>query len=292
MADQAHPESPEDVAARMAREEPGILMEAMKLLRGIAIFPLLPEILYILQWRDPIRTGLIFGIIQFAFYLTFFGGYTITTLYLYSVLSLLIISLVYANGVVIYSRYAGAPAGNPLTGRSNAAQYQIPPALAEKFLESFVVFYNSLLEVIRDVFFGEYPLLSLKVAALLYFLALWARMFSTPVLLYLWTLGIFIVPRFYFEKKQSMDTSLLLFSEVSRQASIFASRIPNPLALLGYGAPPGAPGGSDAHPPAPAPAPAPSSAPAPAHAAAPAAHAPAPTTTSTPSKFPGLKKVQ
>lgn len=59
----------------------------------------------IVHWREPIRTGLIFGTINFFYLLVAFQEYSVITLTSYLLLSLLLICLSYSSFVVMKSKY-------------------------------------------------------------------------------------------------------------------------------------------------------------------------------------------
>lgn len=69
----------------------------------------------ILHWRDPIRTGLLFGIINLAYFLVYYGEYSVVTLFNYCALALLGTAFAYAYGLILWARYVqGNLIENPL----------------------------------------------------------------------------------------------------------------------------------------------------------------------------------
>jgi len=208
-------------------KEPSLHEEVKKIASAIATNPLYPEASYILHWRDPIRTGLLFGIFNFAFFLITYGEYSILTLITYCALALLVVAFAYANGSILFAKYIqGLVAENPLSSRWSNAE-PLPRYVVEKQLDSIWNFANAVLEVSRDVFYCNFPILSIKVASILFVLSLFGKWFSGLTLLYIGVVIAFVWPRIYEEKKELIDQYWKLVNEhVDTYTLLVLSKIP------------------------------------------------------------------
>jgi len=208
-------------------KEPTIHEEVQKIASAIATNPLYPEATHILHWRDPIRTGLLFGIFNFAFFLITYGEYSILTLATYCALALLTVAFAYANGSILFAKYIqGLVAENPLSSRWSNAE-PLPRYVVEKHLDSVWNTINALLEVSRDIFYCNFPILSIKAASILFAISLFGKWFSGFTLLYIVAIISFVWPRVYEEKKALIDQ---YFNLVAQHADTYTqlalSKIP------------------------------------------------------------------
>jgi len=194
-------------------KEPSLYEEIGKVANAIATNPFYPELSYILHWRDPIRTGLLFGIFHFVFFLVSYGEYSILTLASYCALTLLVAAFAYANGSVLFAKYIqGLPAQNPLRTQWTDAE-PFPRYIVEKHLDSILNIINAVLEVSRDVFYCVFPILSVKFASIFFVLSLLGKWFSGLTIVYLVALISFIWPRLYEEKHNEIDNYCCLVYE-------------------------------------------------------------------------------
>jgi len=208
-------------------KEPTLKEEISKITSTLATNPLYPEVSYILSWRDPIRTGLLFGIFNFAFFLVTYGEYSVLSLVAYCALALLVAAFAYANGSVLFAKYIqGLEAENPLGARWSNAE-PIPRYVVEKHLDSIVNFVNAVLDVSRDVFYCNFPFLSIKVGTLLFVLSLIGKWLSGFTLLYIAAVVAFGWPRLYEEKKSEIDQYWKLVTDlIDTYTQLALSKIP------------------------------------------------------------------
>jgi len=208
-------------------KEPTLREEINKISAAIATSPLYPEVSYILHWSDPIRTGLLFGIFNFTFFLITYGEYSIVSLGAYSALALLVAAFAYANGSILFAKYIqGLVAENPLSTRWSNAE-PIPRYVVEKHLDSVLNVVNAVLEVARDAFYSNFPILSVKVGVILLILSFIGKWFSGFTLLYIVTLIAFVWPRAYQEKQREIDQYWKLATDqYDTYAQLALSKIP------------------------------------------------------------------
>jgi len=168
--------------------------------------PLYSEASRVLHWRDPVRSGLIFGIISFVYFLLSFGDYSIVTLTSYLLLTLLIAAFGYSQAIQLRATWLqGKKAENPLVALCGQEDCHITKQQAEKHLETVLDLTNLTFDHLKEVFLVTDIALSLKWAVAFYVLASVGNWFSGLTLAYLVTLGLFVWPRLYEEKHTEID---------------------------------------------------------------------------------------
>jgi hypothetical protein len=208
-------------------KEPTLQEEIKKITSALRTNPLYSEVSYLLHWRDPIRTGLLFGIFNFTFFLITYGEYSVVTLAAYLVLALLVAAFGYANGSILYAKYIqGLSIENPLSVRWSNSE-PIPRYVAEKHLNSLVNVVNAVLEISRDVFYVNFPILSIKVASIFLVLSLLGKWFSGLTLIYIDAIILFAWPRLYEEKQKEIDQYWkLINTHIDTYVNLALSKIP------------------------------------------------------------------
>jgi len=162
----------------------------------------------IVHWRDPFRTGLLFGIFNFFFFLITWGEYTVITLTSYLLLALLAVCFIWANGIVLRGRYyLHQEVENPFKDRykKKIANSMFQKEKAEEIMATSLELTNLTIDVFRDVFYCSNNILSLKFALGFYFVATIGSWFGGATLIYLALLALFIWPRLYEEKQKEID---------------------------------------------------------------------------------------
>jgi len=168
--------------------------------------PLYNEVSQILHWKDPVRTGLIFGIINLFYVLHECYDYTFLTLISYLALALAVVTMSYANFVVWKARWVqGKEVENPFTERFKNENFHIAPQTVEKHLNTVVDLVNLTVDHLRDVFYAADNLKTALWAFYFYVTATIGEWFEGATILYLVTLISFIWPRLYTEKKKEID---------------------------------------------------------------------------------------
>jgi len=160
----------------------------------------------IAQWKEPIKTGLIFGIINFFYLLHEFYDYTVLTLSCYLALALTLVCFSYANFVILKAKWIqGKQVENPFKERFKNVKFHISSKTVEQHLNTVVDLINLTMDNLRDVFYVTDNLLTLKWALYFYIGAYFGDWFGGATLLYLVTLVVFIWPRLYEEKQKEID---------------------------------------------------------------------------------------
>jgi len=209
-------------------DEPGFFDELKKIWNSLRTNPVYPEISYLLHWTDPIRTGLLFGIVNLAYFLVTCGEYSVVTLFNYCALALLVSAFAYANGLTLWAKYVqGIPAENPLSSRWSNSKLVVSRTVIEKHVESVHNFINVVLEVARDIYYCSFPFLSLKFALWFYTCGVVGKYFAGTTLIYSVLIVLFTWPRLYEEKKDDIDGLYRLVNEqVTVYARLVCSKLP------------------------------------------------------------------
>jgi len=160
----------------------------------------------IVHWRDPVKSGLIFGIINFFYFLITWGDYTIVTLLSYLVLALLAVCFAYSNFVVLRAQWLqGKKVQNPFVERFKNEKFHISRAVAEEHFDTVLELTNLVIDSLREALYCTNLVFSAQIAGLLYITATVGDWFSGATLFYLIALGFFIWPRLYEEKQKEID---------------------------------------------------------------------------------------
>jgi len=151
----------------------------------------------ILRWKDPIETGLIFGIINFSLYLLTCGGYSLITLTSYVLLSILFVGAVCIYGTQLKARLGGGNFQNPLTERFRNKNFKISKEHLAELIEIFVETVNHVEEDLRYVFLFTEPMKSLKFAVAVFVASLIGKWVSFVTLFVILLWFAFIFPKVY-----------------------------------------------------------------------------------------------
>jgi len=168
--------------------------------------PLYQDTSKVLHWRDPVKTGLLFGIFNFFFFLYTLADYSMVTIVSYLLLTLLTICFGYSNYVVLKASWLqGKRVENPFQERFKDVKFHVSRETATKYMDTALDLINTTIDLFRDVFYCTDNLLSARFAFYFYMGATIGNWFSGATLLYLVTLGFFLWPRLYEEKRAEID---------------------------------------------------------------------------------------
>jgi len=168
--------------------------------------PIYEEASVIVHWRDPVRTGILFGIVNFFYFLLTWGEYSFLTLMSYLFLTTLLICFSYANYVVLKASWIqGKTVENPLKERFKNATFHVSRQHIDRHVDTAIRLANHTIDILREPFYCTDTLLSLKFVLYFYLLATLGTWFLDSTLVYLGLLGAFIWPRLYEEKKKEID---------------------------------------------------------------------------------------
>lgn len=168
--------------------------------------PLYSDSSKLFHWRDPVKTGVLFGVINFFYFLTAFFDYSIVTLVSYLLFTLLCICIGYANYVVLKASWLqGKTVENPFKEKFQDAKFHVSKKDAEAHFHTVLDLINTTIDTFRAVFYSTNLLLSLKFVFYFYVAATIGNWFSGITLLYLISLGLFVWPRLYEEKQKEID---------------------------------------------------------------------------------------
>jgi len=168
--------------------------------------PLYPNVSAILHWRDPVKSGLLFGILNLFYILVAWCDYSVITLVSYSLLTLLVVCLSYVLFVVQKARFLqGRTVANPFQERWGAGNFRISRATAEQHLDTVVELINSEVECAQEVFYCTNLVRSLQYVGVFYLAAVVGNWFSGWTLTELAVIAAFVWPRTYEMKKKEID---------------------------------------------------------------------------------------
>eukprot|EP01111_Echinosteliopsis_oligospora_P005266 TRINITY_DN1852_c0_g2_i1.p1 TRINITY_DN1852_c0_g2~~TRINITY_DN1852_c0_g2_i1.p1 ORF type:complete len:306 (+),score=111.26 TRINITY_DN1852_c0_g2_i1:95-1012(+) len=209
-------------------DEPRLADELRELLKALKASPIFYDVSKIVHWEDQVRSGLVFGIINFSYFLLSYGNYSVVTLFSYCALALLISAFAYSNGIMMWGRYVqGIPVENPLAARFADSRWGLSKQMVERHVACVTALANALLGIFRDVFYIRYPLLSIKFAAIFYAASQIGKIFSGFALVYLIIVVAFIWPRLYNERKEQIDKYYhLVHDQASKYIRLGISKFP------------------------------------------------------------------
>jgi uncharacterized membrane protein len=173
----------------------------------------------IFHWRDPIKSGLLFGIFNFFYLLITWGEYTVITLMSDLLLALLAVCFGFVNYVVLKARWIdGKNVPNPFKARFKSSTFHVSRSTLIQHVDTVLDFTNLTIDLFRDVFYCVNPIFTAQAAGILYVTATIGNWFSAATLMWLVLLGFFIWPRLYEEKQQEIDT---YWGIAKREANVY-----------------------------------------------------------------------
>jgi len=135
--------------------------------------PLYSDASKLLHWRDPVKTGLLFGIFNFFYFLSTWGDYSMVTIFSYLFLALLSICIGYSNYVVMKASWLqGKHVENPFKERFKDAKFHVSRSTAEQHLTTILELVNVTIDEFRDVFYCTDNFVSLRFALLTFLVEL------------------------------------------------------------------------------------------------------------------------
>jgi len=190
--------------------------------------PVYPDVVQVVYWRDPIKSGIIFGILNFVYFLLTIAEYSVVTIISYLLLSFLAVAFGYSQYVVLKASWLqGKKVENPFVERFKDETFHISKKAAEQHLDTAVDLLNLLIGRIRDALFCVDLVYSLKFAFRVYLLATLGNWFSGYTLAYLVTLVAFIWPRLYEEKQKEIDHFYgLAVAQIKTYVELGLSKLP------------------------------------------------------------------
>jgi len=190
--------------------------------------PLAPAVTDVLHWRDPIRSGLVFGIITSSYILLGWFDYTVVTLVSYLLFALLAVCFLYATGIYVRNTFIrGQAYVNPFTENFKKTNFQMSKAEASHHLHTFLDLVNLTVHKFTDVFFITNRIAVAKYLFIFYISAIVGEWFSGLSLAYIGTLAAFIWPRLYEEKKREIDQVFgLIDAEYKKYSALVISKLP------------------------------------------------------------------
>jgi len=187
-----------------------------------------PEAVKIALWRDPVKSGLLFGIFNFFFFLYNFGDFSLVTIFSYLLLTLLSICLGYSNYIVLKASWLqGKPVENPFIERFKDVKIQVTRESVDKHVTTLLDLVNTTINLFREVFYCTDNFLSGRFVLYFYIGATIGNWFSGATLIYLATLFVFVWPRLYEEKKKEIDQFHgIVKTEATKYFNLALSKLP------------------------------------------------------------------
>mmetsp|Transcript_25914 Transcript_25914/g.35979 ORF Transcript_25914/g.35979 Transcript_25914/m.35979 type:complete len:266 (+) Transcript_25914:213-1010(+) len=163
----------------------------------------------LLHWSDPIESFLIFGILNFFFFLITFGGYSVTTLISYVLLCLLLACGVFVNGSLLSaSNKKLRKMDNPIKKHWTAPTVELSPREVEQCVELVLLVLNRTYTELREIYSCTHNIRSLRFALCLIILSIIGNMFSGCQILYIAINSLFIWPKVYAKNSQKVENFL------------------------------------------------------------------------------------
>jgi len=152
----------------------------------------------------------------------------VVTLISYLHLALILVCFSYVNFVTLKATWvSGKTVENPFKERFKNTQFHISRATAEQHLNTVLDLLNLTIDNFKDVLYCTNNILSIQFAVLFYITATIGCWFSGATLLYLVTLGLFIWPRLYEEKKREIDNIFaLVMTQIHTYYQLALSKVP------------------------------------------------------------------
>jgi hypothetical protein len=190
--------------------------------------PLYNEASNIFHWRDPVRSGLLFGIGNLFYILLTWGDYSVITLTSYLLLALTLVCLSYTNFVVLKAAWLqGKKVENPFKDRFKDQKFHLTREAIDPHVDTLIELINVTIDEFRDVFYCTDNMLSLRFALYFYIFATIGGWFSALSIFYLALLGFFVWPRLYEEKKKEIDHFYgIAKTEADKYFQLALSKIP------------------------------------------------------------------
>jgi len=186
----------------------------------------------LLHWRDPIKTGLVFGISTTLYILLGLMDFTVVSLVSYFDLTLLAVCIVYVVFIELKATWLqGKAAENPLVEHFKGVDFHVSKETAARHLDTVLDLYNLAVDQFLDIFFVTNVLRSFKYLALFYVIGAYiGTWLSGLTLAFLVLLGAFTWPRVYEEKRDQIDQVFhLVQSDTQKYLGLVASKLPPPL---------------------------------------------------------------
>lgn len=201
-------EEPKSISTTASTSSPSLIQEPPKTFISIAkSSPFYNDFSKLFHWRDPVKSGLIFGIINFFFLLITYGEYTVLTLLCYLELVLLMVCFGFVNYVVLKGRWIDGKraVNNPFVTKFKSSTFHISRTTLVQHVDTVLDLTNLSIDLVREVYFCTNLVLTAQFAGILYGVATVGKWFGGATLIYLVLLGFFIWPRLYEEKQQEID---------------------------------------------------------------------------------------
>eukprot|EP00211_Chloroparvula_japonica_P017535 CAMPEP_0119127748 /NCGR_PEP_ID=MMETSP1310-20130426/6172_1 /TAXON_ID=464262 /ORGANISM="Genus nov. species nov., Strain RCC2339" /LENGTH=271 /DNA_ID=CAMNT_0007118027 /DNA_START=137 /DNA_END=952 /DNA_ORIENTATION=- len=185
----------------------------------------------LLHWSDPIETFLVFGIINFFFFLVTIGGYTFLVLACYLALCFLLACGIYVNGNMLQDAMNKRPTiVNPLKKQWVGDVVHFHSHDIEQIVQMFVLVLNRSITLLREIYSCTDNLKSMKFALFLTVLSIIGQIFSGESVAYFVIVGLFVIPKLYQKKPKTVNSIVgKVMSFHDRCGAILLGLMPKPL---------------------------------------------------------------
>jgi len=213
----------EDIIVQKSEESPKTFVNIVKSNRFYE------QVAQIFYWRDAIKSGLVFGIVNFFYFLVTWGDYSVLTLVSYVLLTFLIPAFAYVHITSLRARYFQGVTNvdNPLKAKLGARDFHIRKEDAEQIMHTILELSNLSFDTLKEIILVYNSFTTIKYGLAFYFLSILGNWVSGTTLVYLVLLGFFIWPRLYQEKQKEIDA---LYATAHKQAhnylQLVLSKIP------------------------------------------------------------------
>jgi len=222
--------SDENVQAEVATEQPAAELadstDGTPFVDALKKSPFYSIVSSILHWNDPVQSALLFGIGNFFFFLITYGEYTVLSLFAYLALALLFVAGVYANGTLARAYFKKEKYENPFSAKLKNP-YVLTEADLKPHADAFVGVTNDFLHLARHAVYFTDTVFSVKIAVIVWFIAIVGNAVSGVCLLYSLFLAAFAWPRLYQEKQADIDRLYgIALAHLDKYYELVASKLP------------------------------------------------------------------
>eukprot|EP00029_Vermamoeba_vermiformis_P012943 TRINITY_DN7887_c0_g1_i1.p1 TRINITY_DN7887_c0_g1~~TRINITY_DN7887_c0_g1_i1.p1 ORF type:complete len:217 (+),score=83.97 TRINITY_DN7887_c0_g1_i1:60-710(+) len=185
-----------DQAQQAEQQAQGVLH---RIIAAVKAHPLYEPVASVFMWQDLVKSGLIFAIGCFFFFLVIVGDYSVLTLTSYMALTVLTVSFVYLKMQTMRGNE------NPFKDRLQKPDPAATQALVEAHVRAIVEIWEAVKELLITVFFSADIVLTVIATTVLFVTSLLGKWFQPASLLFIEFLVLFVWPRLYSEKKDTID---------------------------------------------------------------------------------------
>jgi len=175
----------------------------------------------VFYWEEIVKSGLVFAIGNFFFFLVVIGEYSVLTLFSYMALTVLAVSF----GYLKFQLVRGSE--NPFIERFQKMDKDTARRFIQQHSEAMYKIWDSIRDGLFSIFFSANISLAVKASLVLFILSLLGKMVQFATFLFIIFLFMFIWPRLYREKHEQIDfIAGKVFGVIQSNIGMVLSKLP------------------------------------------------------------------